>query len=331
MKVILPSFVVFALATGVLRAQTAQSPQSEFQLPEQAQRSGEATAAADGPALLLQRVADACNQHESVQARIHFQADLFGQHTIGSGIYLQRGRGDARNFRLDLRIPLGQIGDTSKEQVLVRVCDGQYLWEHRELPDMDASDGQARSTITKIDIRRIRQALEQNRKPISANAEHELMWGGLPKLLDGFQRSFCFTSVQADHLDAPSASNDGVDSLKVWVATGTWRPEALRGFSATLANDAAQGRSVTVNKQASQAPDEVALYVGQGDLFPYRIEFRRRAEKGRGGESGAEMIPIMQLVFFEVRLNAPIDDDQFKYDHNAEDITGNVIKNLGVK
>jgi hypothetical protein len=328
MKVILPSFVVFALGAAVLRAQTAQTPQSEFRLPEQDQPSG-AVATADGADLLIQRVAETCNQIESVQARIHFQADLFGQHTIGSGIYLQQGRGGARKFRLDLRIPLGQVGDTSKEQVLVRVCDGQYLWEHRELPDTDASDAQPRSTVTKVDIRRVSQALEQNPKSIAASAEHELMWGGLPKLLDGLQRSFRFTSVQADHLDAPSVSNDGVDSLKVWVATGSWRPEALRSSSPSLANDAAQGRTAIVSKQASQAPDEVALYVGQVDLFPYRIEFRRRAEQGRGG--GTEMIPIMQLALFEVRLNAPIDDDQFKYDHNAEDITGNVIKNLGGK
>jgi hypothetical protein len=328
MKVILPTFVIFTLGAGILRAQTAQNAQSEFRLPEQEQPAG-VVAASDGADLLIQRVADTCNQLESVQARIHFQADLFGQHTIGSGIYLQRGRGDARKFRLDLRIPLGRVGDASKEQVLVRVCDGQYLWEHRELPDTDISDGQPRSTITKVDIRRVRQALEQNPKSVSANAEHELMWGGLPKLLDGLQRSFRFTSVEADHLDAPSVSNDGIDSLKVWLATGSWRPEALRGFSPSLVNDAAQGRPLNVSKQASQAPDEVALYVGQDDLFPYRVEFRRRAEKGRG--ESTEMTPIMQLAFFEVRLNAMIDDDQFKYDHNAEDITGNVIKNLGGK
>src|SRR5262245_37116752 len=241
MKVILPIFVIFALGAGILRAQTAQSPQSEFRLPEQEQPAG-VVAAADGADLLIQRVADTCSQLESIQARIHFQADLFGQHTIGSGIYLQQGIRDARRFRLDLRIPLSRVGDNTKEQVLVRVCDGQYLWEHREVPDTDALDGPPRSTITKIDTHRVRQALEQNRKPISANAEHELMWGGLPKLLDGLQRSFRFTSVQADHLDAPSASHDGVDSLKVWVATGSWRPEALRALSPSPSNDAAQGR-----------------------------------------------------------------------------------------
>jgi hypothetical protein len=228
-----------------------------------------------------------------------------------------------------LRIPLAQVGDNTKEQILVRVCDGQYLWEHRELPDADNSDGQPRSTVTKIDIRRVRQALDQNSKSVSANAGHELMWGGLTKLLDGLQRSFRFTSVEAGHLDAPSASTGGVDSLNVWIATGSWRPEALRVLSPNLANDAAQGQPVSVSKQASQAPDEVALYVGQSDLFPYRVEFRRRAEKGRGG--GAEMVPIMQLALFEVRLNAPIEAEQFKYDQNAEDITGNVIKNLSGK
>jgi hypothetical protein len=94
---------------------------------------------------------------------------------------------------------------------------------------------------------------------------------------------------------------------------------------------AAQGRPAHVSKQAQQAPDEVAIYVGQDELFPYRIEFLRRAEKGGAGEGGAKTVPIMQLVFFEVRLNAPIDAEQFKYDHNAEDITGNVIKSLGGK
>jgi hypothetical protein len=258
---------------------------------------------------------------------------LYDQHTIGSGLYLQQGVGDARKFYLDLRIPLAQVAGNSKEQVLVRVCDGQYLWEHREVPDIEDSDAPARSTVTKVDIRRVRQALEQNQRSISSSAAHELMWGGLPKLLDGLQRSFRFTSVQADRLDAPSTGHEGVDSLQVWVATGSWRPEALSVLSASLANDAAQGKAVSVSKQAQQAPDEVSIYVGQDDLFPYRIEFRRRAEKGRGAASaaGAETVPIMQLAFFEVRLNGPIDANQFVYDHNAEDKTGDVIKSLGGK
>jgi len=92
MRVIFPSLVLFALASGVLRAQTAQTSQSEFRLPEQVQPLGE-VAPPDGGDLFIQRVADTCNQLESVQARIHFQADLFDQHTIGSGIYLQQGRG----------------------------------------------------------------------------------------------------------------------------------------------------------------------------------------------------------------------------------------------
>src|SRR5262249_9781544 len=121
--------------------------------------------------------------------------------------------------------------------------------------------------------------------------------------------------------------------LRVWNTTGSWRPEALRAISPGLANNAARGKAVNVNKLAPQAPDEVAIYAGQDDLFPYRIEFRRRVGKqGRGADAGPEeVVPIMQLVLFEVRLNAPIDREQFLYDHNAEDITGSVIKSLSGK
>src|SRR5262249_8179066 len=144
--------------------------------------------------------------------------------------------------------------------------------------------------------------------------------------------SFRFTSVRADHLDAPSATHDGVDSLGVWAATGSWRPDALSILSPNLANDAARGTPISVSKQAPQAPDEVAVYVGQDDYFPYRIEFRRRAEKGRaGGTASAEIVTVMQFVFFEVRLNAPIEPEQFSYDHNADDVTGTLIKTLGGK
>ena len=76
--------------------------------------------------------------------------------------------------------------------------------------------------------------------------------------------------------------------------------------------------------------------MGQDDLFPYRIEFRRRAAKqGRGVDDGqGEMLPILSVNLFEVQIGAAIDPQLFIYHpDNAviNDTTSSLIKTLNGK
>jgi hypothetical protein len=72
----------------------------------------------------------------------------------------------------------------------------------------------------------------------------------------------------------------------------------------------------------SQLPEQVWIYVGQDDLFPYRIEYRRRSgSQVRGGAGGTSDVPPMVTVeFYEVRLNSPISQHEFDYQPGSADI-----------
>jgi len=265
----------------------------------------------------------AAQQQTSVQARIRYHADLFGQQTFGAGLYLQQGVGDERQFRLELKTALG-------DQLLTfqQVCDGKYLWQYQDGFDKPKAGAADRTTIARIDLRKVREALDNadansNGLPSMTSVTGEFAWGGLPKLLTGLQNSFRFTRVEAGKLD----------TLPVWIAAGSWRPEAMATISKELAAEAASERPLNLKLLPPQLPEQVQLYVGQDDLFPYRIEYRRRASgKGRGGDADrAEMLPMVTVEFYEVRLNTPINPREFDYQPGSADVldtTAAYIKSL---
>jgi hypothetical protein len=228
---------------------------------------------------------------------------------VGEGIYLQQGTGDNLQLRLELKTVVGD-----RVTVFQQVCDGRFLWQYEDTPEKPSAEATQKPQITRIDVFRARQALAKqttdhgSRQILPVTAE--LAFGGLPKLVDGFKKSFIFSRVEADRLDA----------MPVWVATGAWRPEAVAGLSKDLADQAAAGQPFDLRKLPPQLPEVVRLCVGQDDLFPYRIEYLRRAAKqGRGGEGG-ELLPIVTVEFYEVRLNSPIAPANFVYQPGNADV-----------
>jgi hypothetical protein len=148
-----------------------------------------------------------------------------------------------------------------------------------------------------------------------------LTFGGLPKLLDGLQKSFRFSRVEAGKLE----------TMPVWLAVGSWTPEALEPIAKELADQAAHEQPLNLKLLPPQLPEQVWLYLGQDDLFPYRIEYRRR----RGSQSRAggaeEMVPVVTVEFYEVRLNAQINPHEFDYQPASADIldtTATFLKEL---
>jgi hypothetical protein len=355
MKVIFPSFAWFALAATHLTlavtvacaqtdqrlpsmpivpqiaavdpsAATAGSPATVANLPNAASTNNSETAngaPANGAELFIQRVAATAAQLHSVQARLRYHANLFGQQTVGAGLYLQQGLNDERQFRLELKTAIGQQLLTFQQ-----VCDGKYIWQYRDSfnkanPDKPNPDAGERPTITRIDLGKVRQSLEDSDRKGNLDAVGQLAVGGLPKLLDGLQHSFRFTRVEAGRLD----------TLPVWIAAGSWLPEAIAPVSNQLADQAAHEKPLNLKLLPPQLPEQVWLYVGQDDLFPYRIEYRRRADtQGRGGNSGQdEMLPVVTVEFYEVRLNSAINPREFDYQPgNAEilDTTASFLKEL---
>ena len=90
--------------------------------------------------------------------------------------------------------------------------------------------------MTRVDIRRVLLAMEQDQRAVRPDAAGQLALGGLPKLMGGLRRSFRFTRAEAGKLG----------SLPVWIATGSWRPEALAVFAKDLADQAAKGRPLNL-------------------------------------------------------------------------------------
>ena len=71
-------------------------------------------------------------------------------------------------------------------------------------------------------------------------------------------------------------------------------------------------------------PDRVLLLVGQDDLFPYHIDFRRSvADDGSslgasGGSTASRSLTTMEL--FEVQFNVPLDPMLFVYQSGSLEI-----------
>jgi outer membrane lipoprotein-sorting protein len=306
-----------ATNTAGMNGAAAQPNVGQAQNTSAAQNIG---AEQNGAEMFIGRVAAATNQLQSVQARIRYRANLFGTQNVGAGLYLQQGIGEDRKFRLELKTAIGE----QKLLTFQQVCDGKFLWQYRDsfnkqgpdklAPAKPGDDAADRPTITRIDLVKVRQTLQDSDRKFTSNALGQLAFGGLPKLLDGLQKSFRFNRVEAGHLD----------TLPVWTAVGSWSPEGIAFLSKDLADQAAHDQPLNLKLLPPQLPEQVWLYVGQDDLFPYRIEYRRRTGQGRGGETGqGEMVPIVTVEFYEVRLNAPINPHEFDYQPGNADIVDN--------
>ncbi len=77
---------------------------------------------------LLRRVLAAVDAQHSLAARLRYQVNLQGRTAVGSGIYLQQGKGPERQLRLELTLETPPI--TSR---VLQVSDGTDLWFVEEL------------------------------------------------------------------------------------------------------------------------------------------------------------------------------------------------------
>jgi hypothetical protein len=270
---------------------------------------------------------------DSISARIRQKIDVLGEKLVGTGSYLQQGRGESQKLRLELKI---QVANQTTN--LQQVCDGNFLWVQQ--------DNLEKPSLTRIDIRRVREAMFDQAGRRSRFDQIQLALCGLPKLIESLHKNFEFKLVQSDRLDG----------VPVWVVRGAWRPEALlEAYPDPKATPAAgQGsvgedpsgkapppsarRSPPSNSAAGKlpphAPEVVVLLIGRDDLFPYRIEFRRRVEvDDKSPVRTDETRPLVIMEWFEVALDTPLDDRQFIYrpgDLEFSDGTRKLLERMGL-
>jgi hypothetical protein len=250
--------------------------------------------------------------YSSIAASVRYRVQLFNSELIGSGLYQQAGQGSERHFRLELRTQLG-------EEVASRlqVCDGNALWTYRETPDG--------AQLEWLDLRRVRVAQRQAAGLPPASPVDEFATGGVPRLLEALQLNFQTVSTEAGHLG----------EVPMWAIELEWKPSVLVALIPDQAEQMNAGKSCDF-AEVPQLPERVMVFLGHEDLFPRRIEFRRRpsdnAARSRAGEDRRDkLVPVVTVEFADLQLNQPIDPRQFEYGApGATDVTDAFLQSRGL-
>jgi hypothetical protein len=301
MKSILPglSALIWAMTAAVVIADDARPP---------------ATDAPAGDQLLTQVIAQ-LERRDNVVAHLRHQMSMDGRQLAGVGGYWQQGSGEDLRVRLELQVTGAQ------ETSLLQVSNGRFLWSDLKLP--------TGRSITRLDLRQLRSDSLQAATELAAIQPGQATWspvrpeltayaGGLSALLASFAESFTFLPPQAMRLklDPPLVSESV--SLPVFATVGCWKPARLTEMTAKVAGSKS-GKSRRAERLPSRVPQEVLLIVGQADLFPYRIEYRRSSNTPAAAADAAttpyqlSAVPLLQLEFSDVSFDTPIAASQFDY------------------
>jgi hypothetical protein len=268
---IFPSLILALLAAG--SAADLRAAAAETAAP-----------AASGDVVLASAVARLAH-YTSVSASLRQRVGLFGRNLFGSGQYVQSGIGARRQFRMEMTIQ-GKRQKTST----TRICDGRLLWL------MDEVAGQ--STLRVVDLRRVEDALAQaDMARVVDWRRFDLGFGGLPRLLASCEENFQFAAA------TPSQLNE----VPVWVLRGHWKPERLKQLVAGPGKDG--GKDQAELRLPQHIPNEVVLYLGRDDLFPYCVEYRSVGDAKNN--QGPEVQILAAMDFFDVRIDTPVDEKQF--------------------
>jgi hypothetical protein len=314
------SLPIFACLLGRL---LAADPEARAQLPTVGTASGPmaVVARSDAPPrdsiagdALLRRVLAAVDAQPSLAARLRYQVHLQGRTVVGSGVYLQQGRGPERQMRLELLLETPPI--TSR---VLHVSDGAELWFVEELA--------GENRISRINMARLRNA-----RPTSPGGVVDphgwLALGGLTRLLGNLDAAFRFGPVSESRLD----------DVRVWTLVGQWEQGRLGDLLPEQKDAIASGREVDYGQLPQRLPTAVILHVGCDDFLPYRLEYWRNEAPRAGGPLGdreelGHLLVVMEL--YEVRIGGPIDPPQFVFQPPAglkpEDRTGEFLTRLGLE
>jgi len=299
-----PALVVLVGAASSGQAQQLGARSSVY-LADARASAAHVDDAAETLRLALQRL----ESHATIQAKLRQRVDLFGYHLVGSGNYLQQGRGARRQLRLEIRMQADERVSSFQQ-----VCDGRFLWTHQDLL--------GKTSLTRIDLQRAENYLKQPTIPPRASVPLLTAPGGLPKLLDGLQTSFRFVALKPDELDG----------LPVFSLTGEWRPERLAEILPSEKSKLDAGKAIDPTQLPRQMPERVVLKLGRDDSFPYRLEYWQR-EVTEEKDIVAQLQPVVVMELYEVQLGATVDKRQFDYkpgDLKYTDQTKEYVRSLGI-
>lgn len=244
---------------------------------------------ADGQTLLARAAAQLATT-PSLQAKLRQQVQLFGQELSGSGTYLQKQSPQGLLLRLELKLRVG-----SQLSSLQQVCDGRFLWIRRDL-----SSG---VSLGRVDMERVRTAIGERGRPSWADiTTNWLALGGLPRLVAALAENFQFSAPQALRSDKAA----------MWVLDGRWKSDRLAELQPDPKAKTLSGNLSDLTWLPAHLPTEVRVVLGQSDLLPYRIEYRRQAAESAADKKPAAL-PIVVLEMVDVRRQGELDERLFIY------------------
>jgi hypothetical protein len=244
---------------------------------------------------------------EAVSIKLRQKVRVGDRVLVGTGRYLQSGRGEEQRFRFETSLTC----DTETFEI-TEVCDGMFCWIHQRNSDVPP-------TLHRIDVRRVRSRLAELKAPDPDETAPYL--GGLQRSLWALRQWFRFgTALPAD-----------LDGTPVWVAEGRWHPDWLSGVMPKLAEAARRPGGVTATELPDGMPWGVRMWIGRSDLVLRRIEWL--AIPGTRPVANSEPEPIAVLDLVECRFAGPFDASAFFYQPASQglvDITDNYVKALGL-
>jgi hypothetical protein len=262
---------------------------------------------------LMRQAVGVLESHYSIAARVRQSVNLFGKQPVGSGLYFERRTQEGPMFRLELRLRLD-----NEILSMLDVSDGRYLWQYRKLREDQ--------TLTRLDLQRLVEVLDNAGKmPQPGDMEQWPGTGGLARLLRGLYTTFDFYAVEGVVLR---------QQLRAWKVEGRWRGDKLARALPSQEKAIRSGGPVNLTKLPEYLPDQVILFLGADDLFPYRIEYHRHLRKKDAKEAQGEDQLLVAIDLFEVSLNRPIDPGHFIYGPGSLpfiDQTDNTLQSMGVK
>jgi hypothetical protein len=248
-----------------------------------------APTAESGDAYMAEVLA-AMERRPNVTAKLRYESRLGDEAMRGAGSFWQLGTGPQRMTRWEMQT---QFAD--KLASYVQVFDGRYLWTDRHLP--------SGRQVRRLDVGNLKARLRSSagahaspsgREDLIVSAEFR---GGLSQMLADLLRRY--------HFDPPRPTQ--LNGLAVEALIGRWWPEQFAELCPIQGEEQAW---------PAQLPHHVLLLVGESNLFPYVIEFRR-AEDADVADSLAGLKPahdpLTRYEVFEVRFADAIDSTVFQF------------------
>jgi hypothetical protein len=283
-----------------------------------------ATATPSAGDRLLAQAVNQFERHTSITARMRHQASIGGEQLYGVGSYWQQGSGESLRVRMEL-----QIG--GQDSSLLQVANRGFLWVDRRLPNG--------RVVTRVNLRTLRADPVLSAGDLESIRPGEASWspiepdltahsGGLSSLLAALGDNFTFLPPQPMRLALSPPLAEHEKNIPVYAVVGHWKPVKLGALTAPGQADESAPMVPT------RLPQEVLLLVGQADLFPYRIEYRR-LETPRAANKDGTVIPyqlsadpLVVLELSDVTFDVPIDGGQFDYNAREVDFVDQTTKVL---